>query len=166
MTITTTKLLPIIHTHTYTYIFFSPTQIKEKKMDIDTDTEWYTDLKKSPLTPPPIVFQIVWPILYILMFISLALYIISHESFETVAKDLGLWLFFIQFALNLSWSPVFFQFQRPCTALVILIALLFVLGWTIYDFGNMNVWSAYLLLPYLLWSIFALYLNMYICIYN
>lgn len=127
---------------------------------------WYNSLKKSPLTPPAWTFSVVWPILYIMMFISMLLYILSYPTGENVILSLGFLFFILQLGLNLAWSPVFFRLERICLSLLILVALLIFLCLTIFEFYKTSRTAAYFLIPYLVWSMFALYLNAYICLQN
>lgn len=130
---------------------------------------WYDSIKKSPLTPPPIVFSIVWPILYTLMFISLVLYVYTYSNMfpkKNSLLSLGVLLFFIQLIFNLMWSPIFFRYHQICLSILIILAILVFLLLTMIQFYKISPTSFYLLLPYLIWSCFALYLNIYICVSN
>jgi benzodiazapine receptor len=135
---------------------------------------WYESLKKSPLTPPPWVFSVVWPILYILMTSSLVLYITTftktlgntkHRITKTLLST-GVIFFLLQFLFNIAWSPIFFQYRQICFSILIITMLLFFLILTMIEFHKVNVLSFYLLLPYFIWSLFALYLNVDICRQN
>lgn len=126
------------------------------------DSEWYSNLKKSPATPPSGVFPIVWTILYVLMACSFYFFIKEnkfHASF-------GLALFFVQLGLNIFWSPVFFAQKNITLAFIILILLIVTVGFTIYFFGKVSSTSAYLLVPYFIWLCFAGYLNYFILTHN
>lgn len=130
---------------------------------------WYNTLNKSPLTPPPLTFSIVWPILYVLMFISLFLYLKTFSQYNpgmSMFLSLGFIFFIIQLVLNLSWSPVFFQQQQICFSILIILGILLFLFLTMFYFYQVSPLATYLLIPYALWSLFALYLNMYICFTN
>lgn len=129
-----------------------------------------TDYRQSKLTPPPVVFQIVWPILYVSMFVSLGLYlrtlIRKNIPLRTILLSTGLWFFIFQFVFNITWSPVFFGLQERCTSITIILGILLFLLLTMIQFYAVSKPAFYLLLPYALWSIFALYLNVYICLAN
>lgn len=123
-------------------------------------SEWYNNLKKSSLNPPDYLFSIVWPILYIMIFISLINYIKLKPDW------VGIVIFVIQIALNISWSPVFFESQSPGYALIILIMMwLSILVNIIYVYKTSPL-SSYLLIPYFLWVSFAGYLNYFIALNN
>lgn len=123
---------------------------------------WYPTLVRSSLTPPDVVFPVVWGILYVLIGISAGLLYGVHD----ISKRLLLWLFAIQLLLNVSWNFFFFYMQSPILGFVNLLVL-DVLG-VAYFIGTLWIRrvSAYFFLPYLLWLVFASYLNMYIMIFN
>ena len=120
---------------------------------------WYDNLNKSPLNPPSYVFGIVWPLLYILMFISFGIVIYNNRTDK-------IRFFIIQFILNLLWTTIFFKYKSIVLAFIMLILIIFFTILTIIDFYSVNNISALLLIPYILWLSFASYLNFYIIIYN
>lgn len=117
---------------------------------------WYQSLNKPIFTPPDWLFAPVWTMLYILMGISLFLFIKSRTKHE---KTLPLVLFFIQLGLNLGWKTVFFKYQQIQTAMVISIVLLILVLLTIQQFYKVSKVSAYLLVPYFIWLCIAAYLS-------
>lgn len=117
---------------------------------------WYQSLNKPIFTPPDWLFTPVWTMLYILMGISLFLFIKSRTKHE---KTLPLVLFFIQLGLNLGWTTVFFDYQQIQTAMVISIVLLILVLLTIQQFYKVSKVSAYLLVPYFIWLCIAAYLS-------
>ena len=114
---------------------------------------WYISLNKAPLNPPGFVFGIVWPILYFLMFV------VATREYEFIKK-----LFYIQLLFNLAWSWLFFYFQLPLISFID-IMILIVINLSILKNLKMST-SLALYLPYIIWLIFASYLNLYIVIYN
>ena len=125
-------------------------------------TTWYPLLQKSSLTPPGYLFSVVWSVLYVLMGLSAGL-VWSRRS--STARVL-MFLFSIQLFLNLFWSFCFFFLQQPLVAFVVLIALfLTVAAYVIGCYGQRKV-TAFLNIPYLLWLLFATYLNGYVVVYN
>ena len=123
---------------------------------------WYPYINKSPLTPPNIAFPIAWTILYIMMGISVGL--IMNSS--TPKKFVCIKVFIIQFVLNLLWSIFFFYFRNPLMGFIdILLLDLFVIIYIAKCAKTFTV-SSMLFIPYLLWLLFATYLNGYILIYN
>ena len=117
---------------------------------------WYKALKKSSLTPNAMIFKIVWPILYLLMFASLVLIFSKQTQINKIPAYIA---FFIQLFLNIFWSYSFFYLKNVILSFVVLIALLFFIFVTIIFFNKISQIASFLLLPYFIWSIFALYLN-------
>ena len=111
---------------------------------------------QPPLSPPAIVFPIVWGILFLLMGVSAARGYLAPAGPN---RTLGLRLFLIQLAFNFFWSILFFNFQWFGISLLWLIALW---GWIvgmILVFRKVDAVAAWLQIPYLLWVAFAGYLN-------
>lgn len=117
---------------------------------------WYTTLNKPSFNPPNYLFGPVWTILYLLMGISLYLIVSTTKS---EVRTTALIIFGIQLLLNFSWSFVFFYFQSPGIALVVIIALLIGIVLMILYFSRLSPTAAYLQVPYLLWVSFATVLN-------
>ena len=115
----------------------------------------YLALNKPPLSPPSFLFPIVWTILYILLGISS--YII-YES-ETPEKNKALRLYFIQLCFNFFWSIFFFGFSMYLFSFLWLLVLIILIALMIYQFHKISPVAAYLQIPYLIWCLFAAYLN-------
>lgn len=111
---------------------------------------------QPPLSPPAIVFSIVWGILFALMGISAARVCLAPRS---RARTRGLWLFFLQLAFNFFWSFLFFQFRAFGGALIWLLVLWALILGMIFVFHRVDPPTAWLQLPYLFWVTFAAYLN-------
>lgn len=128
----------------------------------DAIENWYPLLNKPELTPPNIVFPIAWSILYLLMGISIGL-IIASDSKE---KPFFIKLFSIQLVLNFLWSMVFFYMQNPLLGLIDIILLdIVIVVYIIKTYKEFKA-SSMLFVPYLLWVMFASYLNLYILLNN
>lgn len=122
----------------------------------------FETLNQPPLSPPSIVFPIVWTILYILM--GIASYMIYKEHTDESEKLLI--LYGIQLVFNFLWSPIFFNFKAYWFALFwLLIMCGIILVWIIKS-EKVNKNIKWLLIPYLLWCLFALYLNLGVAILN
>ena len=124
---------------------------------------WYQTLHKSRLTPPAIVFPIVWTILYVMIALSgWSLWQHRHETKATIAFG----FFSAQMILNWAWSPLFFNFHLIALSFycIILIALLTLI--TILLTKDNYKFSSMMLVPYFIWSIFAGYLNGVIWVLN
>ena len=117
---------------------------------------WYSTLNKPSFNPPNYLFGPVWTILYILMGISLYLIVSTTKS---DLRTTALIIFGVQLFLNFIWSFLFFYFQSPLAALVVIIALLIGIVLMILYFFKLSHAAAYLQIPYLLWVSFATVLN-------
>ena len=119
-------------------------------------------MKKPPLTPPGWLFPIVWTVLYLLMGISAYLVL---RSDDWKISD-GIKYFFYQLTVNFVWPIIFFRFEMYGTAVVVLGILILLTIATISEFSKTNKLSAWLLVPYLAWLLFALYLNIGVAFLN
>lgn len=128
---------------------------------IDT---WYSTLQKPVFSPPNWIFGPVWTLLYLMMGISL--YIFWNAKTHTKERHQGLSLFFVQLALNVIWSILFFGLHLPFVALIDIMALWLTIFLTIIKFNASSKPAAYLLIPYLLWVSFATILNLAIVLLN
>jgi translocator protein len=118
--------------------------------------EWYMGLEKPAFNPPSWVFGPVWTVLYILMAVA-AWRVWRVAGFRGATTALV--LYFVQLALNLAWSGIFFALRSPGWALVEIVVLwLAILATTILFFRHDRV-AGWLLVPYLLWVSFASLLN-------
>lgn len=122
----------------------------------------YSMLVKPALSPPGFVFPIVWTILYILMGISS--YIVYSSNSPNKSK--ALLLYSVQLFFNFCWSIIFFRMELYFFALIWIIALVLIIIIMIKQFHIVSPRAAYLQIPYLIWCIFAVYLNFAIFILN
>jgi len=119
---------------------------------------WYPDLAKPAFTPPNWLFAPVWTMLYIMMGIAAGLVWARglHHSWVKTA----LYYFGFQLLVNASWSLVFFGLQNPQVALGVIVVLLVLIALTIRSFRVVSKPAAWLMVPYLLWVLFASLLNL------
>ena len=122
----------------------------------------YSILDKPAFSPPGFIFPIVWTILYILMGISS--YIVYSSNSPNKPK--ALLIYGIQLLFNFCWSIIFFGLDLYLFAFIWLIALIFIIIIMIRQFYIVSPLAAYLQIPYLIWCIFAAYLNFSIFILN
>ena len=119
------------------------------------NSEWYNSLNKPFLSPPDSIFMPVWTILYAMIFVSLILYLRGGLK----GKSKGLVYFIIQLLFNFSWTFVFFGMKNIFLALLVISAMLIFLLLNIIEFYKHSKMAGNLLLPYLIWVLFAFYLN-------
>lgn len=122
----------------------------------------YKELIQPSLAPPSWVFPIVWTILFILMGISAYIVYVSDSPY----KEFALKVYAAQLVVNFFWSIIFFNLEMYLLAFVWLILLLILIMLMIFSFSKINKTAAYLQIPYLLWVIFAGYLNFGIYLLN
>lgn len=120
-------------------------------------TQLYSETMLKPaLSPPAIVFPIVWTILYALMGISAARIRLAPPSRQ---QQQGTNLFIAQLVVNFFWSLFFFNLQAYGFSLLWLILLWVLVFLMILSFWKTDRLAAILQIPYLLWLTFAAYLN-------
>jgi tryptophan-rich sensory protein len=117
---------------------------------------WFSALAKPAFTPPGWVFAAVWPTLYVLLGLAVALIIDARGA---AGRGLALLLFIVQLLGNFAWSPLFFAAHEISLALYLLVAILALSLLAAGLFSRIRPLAALLMLPYLLWLGFALYLN-------
>ena len=116
---------------------------------------WYQGLVKSNLNPPGYVFGIVWPILYLLMGITV------WRTFDRIKN-----LFYIQLFFNAIWSWLFFSFHLPLISLIDIWLLIFINIKILIMVLKEDKLAAFLYTPYIVWLLFASYLNLFIVLNN
>ncbi len=126
--------------------------------------DFYTKYEKPPLLPPAWLFPVVWTILYALMGISA--YLIKTSGGDEYRESRALKLYWIQLAVNFSWSIVFFRFEALWAASAVILILLVLIIAMILSFKRIRPSAAYINIPYLLWVMFASYLTIAIAIIN
>lgn len=119
-------------------------------------------LNKPSFAPPGFLFGIVWPILYILMGISSYLIYNSNDYRSSCCLKIYLLNLFINFL----WSPIFFGLGLRLFAFIWILLLDIVVIYMIICFYKVNKKAAYLQIPYLIWILFATYLNLSIYLLN
>lgn len=122
----------------------------------------YNELKLPIFAPPSYIFPIMWTILYILLGISSYIIVESNSSDK---KD-ALFIYGTQLFINLFWSIWFFIFKFYLISYIWILLLIGFIYVMIKKFYSINKPSAYIQIPYLLWTIFASILNISIYILN
>ena len=120
----------------------------------------YSSLNQPPFAPTGIVFPIAWTALYLLMGISYYFYRKTDKNSTLII------LYYIQLFLNLTWTFIFFVFKMRFLAIVWILVIILLVFYLIKQFWNIKKESAYLLIPYLLWLLFAMYLTIGIFLLN
>ena len=116
----------------------------------------YQNIKKPPLSPPGWVFPVVWTVLYLCM--GIAAYLIFTS--ESVYKGRALVLYGAQLVVNLLWPVFYFNLEWRLFSFVWLVLLFVLVLVMTVCFFRINSAAGYLMLPYILWLLFAGYLNL------
>ena len=121
---------------------------------------FYKALEKPPFSPPGWLFPVAWGILYALMGISAYL---VHKKNNLKSKK-ALCLYYAQLIANFLWTPVFFGLRSFPGASIIVLVMLAIITAMILAFYKIDKKAAYLNIPYLLWTVYAAYLTIGVCI--
>jgi len=130
---------------------------------LGSDDPWFDSLAKPWFMPPGWAFPVAWTILYALQGVALAL---VWQARGTPRRALAAVLFFVQLALNLIWSPLFFGAHQVHAALWLIGAIFVAALATTILFARIRRLAALLMLPYLAWLLFASALNYRIDVMN
>ena len=122
---------------------------------------WYSELVKSNFNPPDWVFAPVWTTLYLMM--TLAIWFYWHSKNREMNT---VYIYFIHIVFNATWSIVFFGLHQILLSLIVLMILIALIIILILRFKRVNLVSYYLMIPYLLWTTYALFLNFNLLILN
>lgn len=123
----------------------------------------YESLNKPEISPRAWVFPVVWTILFLLMGISY--YLINRKSEGYDISNVSFWYYF-QLIINFFWPIFFFRNMDFTFAFFWILFLIFSVIVTYIKFYKINKFSAYFLIPYIIWIIFAGYLNLSTAILN
>lgn len=124
----------------------------------------YEKLVTPPLSPLGIIFPIVWSVLYTLM--GIAFYIVRSSAARPSIKKKGYTVFYLQLVFNFMWPILFFRLMLYELSAIWLSVLIVLVVLNTGYFAKAKKEAGILLVPYILWSAFALYLNIGISILN
>jgi len=122
---------------------------------------WYSLIIRPSFSPPDWVFAPVWTTLYFMM--TLAVWLFWHSTNRDMKT---VYIYFIHIIVNTTWSITFFVFHQIAISIIVLIILITLIIILIKNFKRVNLISSYLMIPYLLWSSFALFLNYSLLVLN
>ena len=114
---------------------------------------WYSEILLPSFNPPSWVFGPVWTTLYIFMSIA------AWSAWKQTSDKKILQIYFIHLFFNSMWSVIFFGFHQIFVALIDLGIILIFIIWLMRIYYHVNRISFLLMIPYLLWSFYALILN-------
>ncbi len=118
----------------------------------------YHFFNKPPLSPPGWLFPIAWTILYITM--GIASYYIVVSTAPKSEKLTAIALYIAQLALNFYWPILFFNYSLFLPAFFVLLAMLIITVICTWKFFRLSRTAGLLMIPYIVWTVFAAYLNL------
>lgn len=121
----------------------------------------YESLKQPPLAPPSWLFPVAWTILYILMGVSFGILEVN-DVMDSKAKT----IYYIQLGINALWSIIFFVLKARLFAFIWILTLDIAVIVFLSVFYKRNKNAGLLQIPYLLWVLFASYLNLGVYLLN
>lgn len=124
----------------------------------------FQSLEKPPLSPPAILFPIVWTLLYVLM--GIASYLIFKADASGTDKEKALRTYGVSLIFNFLWPIFFFRYELYLFSFLWILLLWGIILITILLYNQINKTAAHLMIPYLLWVTFAAYLNLGIYLLN
>lgn len=124
-------------------------------------SNWYNQLNKAPWTPPGWVFGVAWTTIMI----CFAIYM-SYLWNSVLIRTSILTMFIIQWILNVSWSPIFFEYKQAMIGLMIISVLNAIIAYFLFRYLNQLKLKSIFILPYFIWLLIATSLNAYIFVFN
>ena len=121
-------------------------------------------LNKPSFSPPAWLFPVVWTILYILMGVASYIVVNSNADNDKIKKAVSVYA--VSLVFNFFWSIIFFNMQQYLFAFFWILALLFLVVYTAMLFYDISKTAGYLMIPYIVWIVFASILNFAIFILN
>lgn len=119
--------------------------------------ESFRNLNLPDFAPPGWIFAPVWTILYIMM--GIAAYLVWKKGKEGENVTIALILYGLQLVFNFIWTPIFFGLEMRGLAFGVILILLVLIILTAKEFYNIDKRAGYLMIPYILWVLFATVLN-------
>ncbi|MFH1381636.1 MAG: TspO/MBR family protein [Chloroflexota bacterium] len=125
---------------------------------------WYKGLEKPAFTPPNSVFGPIWITLYLLM--GIAVFLVWRGGLAQEGASIAFIIFWVQLALNVLWSVIFFGLKSLFGGMVLILLLWLVILANIIAFFGVSAAAGALLLPYIIWVSIASNLNIRIWMLN
>lgn len=124
-------------------------------------SEWYQELNKAPWTPPGWVFGAAWTSIMICFSIFLGLVWNKTEN-----RNRLIFIYGLQWMLNVIWNPIFFKFHMVLLGLVVITCLMGLMLYFIVLYRKKHFFKSLLVVPYFIWLVIATSLNAYIYLFN
>ncbi|MFT7345329.1 MAG: benzodiazapine receptor [Lentimonas sp.] len=124
-------------------------------------SDWYQNLNQAPWTPPGWVFGFMWTLIMICFAIYMAYLVTSTTDRKKI-----IFLFGVQWILNVAWNPVFFGYQGVFAGLITISLLTILVTYFLFRYKKELKLKSLLIVPYFIWLYIATSLNAYILLYN
>lgn len=126
--------------------------------------EYYSTLNLPKGAPPSWLFPVAWGIIYTLIIIAAIIIVVKAK--DGMYKKDAISFYYTQLLVNAFWPYIFFVFKTPLLAFLWLILLLVLVVINALKFYNLNKISGYLYIPYILWLLYAGYINLFVALLN
>ncbi|MDG1657539.1 MAG: tryptophan-rich sensory protein, partial [Crocinitomicaceae bacterium] len=113
-------------------------------------SDWYSELDKAPWTPPGWVFGAAWTTIMICFTFYMGILLRRAKTKQKVRS-----LYILQLVLNITWNPIFFYYQFPSIALVVIITLTLLIFYFLLNYRKTLGWYSILIVPYVVWLCIA-----------
>ena len=123
------------------------------------DKNYYLSLRLPFFAPSPIIFAIVWPILYILIAYSIYKTYKDRNNIYTISL-------IFNYIFNQLYTFFFFVLRNNFLGLIDSIIVLITSIVLFIEIKKIDKNKSYFLIPYILWNIFAFILSISIIILN
>lgn len=132
---------------------------------VNTGLEGFYKILNKPLhTPDNHYFKIIWDALYIFLFLGFYTALVADKTLDQ-ALDLNV-LFVLQLFLQILWCFSFFYMYQIGVSAIVIVMLDMVVALLMHTLFFINLWSFCFFIPYLLWLLFATYLNVFLIFLN
>lgn len=111
-------------------------------------------LNENAFVPPPYVFFIVWPLLYLIIGFVYYQYLQKYS----LTSSFSIFMIITFIALNL-WNVIFRNYCFPKTSLLYIIIITLIYFYIVYKLIKLKVAYSYLMVALLLWMTFASFLT-------
>lgn len=126
--------------------------------------EWYQQLKKPAWAPPSFLFGIVWSVLYAIIAVSFGF--VAIQALSTRLPLIIALPFLLNIIFNLLFTPLQFGLRNNLLAAVDIILVVVTLVWAMAVIWPIYPWVGVVNIPYLLWGLYATFLQLNITFLN
>lgn len=130
---------------------------------MDQIPTWYASINKPSWTPPNEVFGPVWTALYVLM--GVAAFLVCRSR-RVVGRAIAIWVFLAHLIVNVLWSVTFFGLKELGLATFVIVVLIAMIALLMRLYWSHSRTATWLMVPYLLWVLYATSLTIGVWVLN